>query len=102
MGRRQGRSGAGENGAVHENEPGRQLLVLPDRDTAEEVAADVVRRWPELGEPELVRESLAGEDDAEDAQWLVVLTPPGGGWPDGLLTALDALAAAYDGWREDA
>ncbi|WP_055585968.1 hypothetical protein [Peterkaempfera griseoplana] len=87
---------------MHESHPSRQLLVLPDRDTAEEVAADVVRRWPELGEPELVREALAGEDDAEDAQWLVVLTRPGDAWADALLTALDALAAAHDGWREDA
>lgn len=80
----------------------RHILVLPDRDAAEEVAEKAVgrpaRRFekpPE--EPQLVREALAGEDDAEDAQWLVVLEDPEGRYDR---AALDALAEEYDGWLE--
>ncbi|MGK4583343.1 hypothetical protein [Kitasatospora sp. HPMI-4] len=80
----------------------RQLLVLPDRDAAEEVAEELSARWPDLGELEVVRDSLAGEDDADDVQWLVVVDPPEEtGWTAELLTALDALAADQDGWREE-
>ncbi|MDH6131652.1 hypothetical protein P3T37_001026 [Kitasatospora sp. MAA4] len=81
---------------------GRQLLVLADRDAAEAVAADLAIRRPELGTPELVRDALAGEDDAEDAQWLVVLEPPAAGWDGALLADVDAAVADQDGWREDA
>ncbi|MCC5034988.1 hypothetical protein DMH02_017650 [Streptomyces sp. WAC 00631] len=73
------------------------LLVLPDRDAAEEAAAEAVERFRLGREPELVREALAGEDDAEDAQWLVVIEEPA---PDLDPAALDALAAEYDGWLE--
>lgn len=80
----------------------RQLLVLPDRDTAEEVAEELSARWPDLSGIELVRDALAGEDDAEDAQWLVVLeAPEAGGWTAELLAALDELSAEQDGWREE-
>ncbi|WP_051732119.1 hypothetical protein [Kitasatospora phosalacinea] len=79
----------------------RQLLVLPDRDAAEEIAEELSARWPELGEVEVVRDSLAGEDDAEDAQWLVVVeAPEDEGWNARLLTQLDQLVAEQDGWRE--
>ena len=48
-------------------------------------------------EPQLVRDALAGEDDAEDVQWLVVVEDP-----DGTLdaAALDEFVAGWDGWRE--
>jgi hypothetical protein len=79
----------------------RQLLVLPDRDAAEEVAEALSARLPELGEMEVVRDSLAGEDDAEDAQWLVVVEAPEEiGWTAKLLAELDELAEEFDGWRE--
>jgi hypothetical protein len=75
------------------------VLVLPDRDAAEELASRLISAHPGLPEPELHREALAGEDDAEDAQWLVVLAPP---LPDALTVAdLHDLAAEYDGWLED-
>ncbi|WP_326599093.1 hypothetical protein [Streptomyces sp. NBC_01803] len=75
----------------------RHILVLPDRDTAEDVAAELTERLGLPDEPRPVREALAGEDDAEDAQWLVVLD----GLPDGCDTAaLAELAEAYDGWLE--
>ncbi|MFI8106267.1 hypothetical protein [Streptomyces sp. NPDC086023] len=75
----------------------RHVLVLPDRDAAEEVAEEVADRFGIGEEPQLVRDALAGEDDAEDAQWLVVLEDP-----DARLdpAALDELAAAYEGWLE--
>ncbi|MDH6138749.1 hypothetical protein P3T35_000738 [Kitasatospora sp. GP30] len=76
---------------------GRQLLVLADRDAAEALA----ERWPALGPFELVRDALAGEDDAEDAQWLVVLEEPAEGWDAATVAAVDALAGEHEGWRED-
>ncbi|WP_189883125.1 hypothetical protein [Streptomyces xantholiticus] len=75
----------------------RHVLVLPDRDAAEEVAETIGDRFTVTGEPQLVRDALAGEDDAEDAQWLVVVEDP-----DGRLDAdaLDEFVADWDGWRE--
>ncbi|MEY9845161.1 hypothetical protein ABH940_002231 [Streptacidiphilus sp. BW17] len=74
------------------------VLVLPDRDVAGELAQKLAAEYPGLPEPELHRDALAGEDDAEDAQWLVVLEAP---LPSGLTpAALDALAADHDGWLE--
>lgn len=82
-----------ENGRVNV----RHVLVLPDRDAAEEVAQEAVDRFGLPEEPQLVRDALAGEDDAEDAQWLVVVEDP----RERLDTAsLDDLAAEYDGWLE--
>ncbi|SDK62047.1 hypothetical protein [Streptomyces indicus] len=76
----------------------RHVLVLPDRDAAEELAEALPDRFGITEEPQLVREALAGEDDAEDAQWLVVLADE-----DEALDAaeLDAFAAEFEGWRED-
>jgi hypothetical protein len=80
----------------------RQLLVLPDRDAAEETAEELGATQPDIGELEIVRDALAGEDDAEDAQWLVVVEAPDTGWTPALLHALDAIAAEHEGWREEA
>ncbi|MCS0638147.1 hypothetical protein NX801_21320 [Streptomyces sp. LP05-1] len=76
----------------------RHVLVLPDRDAAEEAAEALGDRFGIAEEPQLVRDALAGEDDAEDAQWLVVVEDP-----RGTLAAaeLDAFAAEWDGWREE-
>jgi hypothetical protein len=73
------------------------VLVLPDRDSAEEVARELTPRFGVSEEPRLVRDALAGEDDAEDAQWLVVVEDPAE-----LLDplALDDLAAEFEGWLE--
>lgn len=73
----------------------RHILVLPDRDAAEEIAEELGERFPRSPAPQLVREQLAGEDDAEDAQWLVVLE---GSCADP--RALAALAEGYEGWLE--
>jgi hypothetical protein len=75
----------------------RHVLVLPDRDAAEEAAEALGERFGVAEEPQLVRDALAGEDDAEDAQWLVVVEDP-----EGVLdaVALDGFAGEWDGWRE--
>lgn len=75
----------------------RHVLVLPDRDAAEEVAETMGDRFPVPEEPQLVRDALAGEDDAEDAQWLVVVEDPEGRLD---AAALDEFVAHWDGWRE--
>ncbi|MEV5495021.1 hypothetical protein AB0M50_06435 [Nonomuraea fuscirosea] len=72
------------------------LLVFAERDDAEEVAETLGEWFPELGVPRVVREALAGEDDAEDAQWLVVAE----GLDAGRLAKVDELIERYDGWRE--
>ena len=74
------------------------MLVLPDRDAADEVAALLAERFALPGEPRLVRDALAGEDDAEDAQWLVVVEAGADALDP---AALDELAGAYDGWLEE-
>ncbi|MDH2391248.1 hypothetical protein QCN29_21175 [Streptomyces sp. HNM0663] len=75
----------------------RHILVLPDRDSAEDLAEGLADRFGVMEEPQLVRDALAGEDDAEDAQWLVVVEDP-----DGRLApaALDDFAAEFEGWLE--
>ncbi|MFE7752556.1 hypothetical protein [Streptomyces sp. NPDC057428] len=75
----------------------RHVLVLPDRDTAEAVAEELPDRFQVTEEPQLVRDALAGEDDAEDAQWLVVVEDPAGRLDS---AALDRFAADYEGWLE--
>ncbi|URM91435.1 hypothetical protein LUW75_17295 [Streptomyces sp. MRC013] len=76
----------------------RHVLVLPDREAAEEAAEALVDRYGLDEEPQLVRDALAGEDDAEDAQWLLVVEDP-----DGRLSAtrMDDFAAEWEGWREE-
>ncbi|MER5945111.1 hypothetical protein ABT127_03510 [Streptomyces sp. NPDC001904] len=75
----------------------RHVLVLPDRDAAEEAAEALGDRFGVAEEPQLVRDALAGEDDAEDAQWLVVVEDPEGRLDPG---ELDGFAGEWDGWRE--
>lgn len=75
----------------------RHVLVLPDRDAAEEVALELSGRFGVPEEPQLVRDALAGEDDAEDAQWLVVVEDPKARLDP---AALDEFAAEYEGWLE--
>ncbi|MFC5856890.1 hypothetical protein ACFPZI_35640 [Streptomyces chlorus] len=76
----------------------RHVLVLPDREAAEAVAEEIGERFGVDEEPRLVRDSLAGEDDAEDAQWLVVLRDEQERLNPG---DLDEFAAEWDGWREE-
>ncbi|MEV6784936.1 hypothetical protein [Streptomyces sp. NPDC051098] len=76
---------------------GRHVLVLPDRDAAEEVAQELAGRFGVTDEPQLVRDALAGEDDAEDAQWLVVVDDPAARLDP---MVLDDFVAEYEGWLE--
>ncbi|MFF0224481.1 hypothetical protein [Streptomyces sp. NPDC004629] len=76
----------------------RHVLVLPDRDAAQEVAEALAERFGVAEEPRLVRDALAGEDDAEDAQWLVVLRDAEHRLDP---AELDALAGEWEGWREE-
>ncbi|MGW3509783.1 hypothetical protein [Streptomyces sp. NPDC000994] len=76
----------------------RHVLVLPDRDAAEEAAQALAERFAVDEEPRIVRDALAGEDDAEDAQWLLVLRDEA----ERLDPAeLDAFAGEWEGWREE-
>ncbi|MFB7456345.1 hypothetical protein [Streptomyces sp. NPDC056188] len=76
----------------------KHVLVLPDRDAAEEAAQALAERFAVDEEPRIVRDALAGEDDAEDAQWLVLLRDEG----ERLDPAeLDAFAGEWEGWREE-
>ncbi|MFD5283802.1 MULTISPECIES: hypothetical protein [Streptomyces] len=76
----------------------RHVLVLPDRDAAEEAAQELGERFGTDEEPRILRDALAGEDDAEDAQWLVVLRDERGLLDPG---ELDAFAGEWEGWREE-
>lgn len=76
----------------------RHVLVLPDRAAAEEAAEALVGRFGLGEEPLLVRDALAGEDDAEDAQWLLVVEDPGDRLDP---RQLDGFVAEWDGWREE-
>ncbi|MEU7482147.1 HAD-IA family hydrolase [Lentzea sp. NPDC042327] len=76
------------------------LLVLPDRDEAEELATEL------LGEgwaPARVhRDMLAGEDDAEDVDWVVELTTaPDGSPASAHRDELDELAERHDGFAAE-
>ncbi|MYR41856.1 hypothetical protein [Streptomyces sp. SID5910] len=62
------------------------------------MAQELGERFGLAEEPQLVRDALAGEDDAEDAQWLVVLRDEGERLDAG---ALDEFAREWDGWREE-
>lgn len=73
-----------------------RLLVLPDRADAEDLAAALRSRGAEVG---VHRELLAGEDDLEDAQWVVAVEAG----PAALAVddaELDAAAEAHEGWVE--
>ncbi|GAA0908157.1 hypothetical protein GCM10009549_14870 [Streptomyces thermoalcalitolerans] len=76
----------------------RHVLVLPDREAAEEVADALGERFALDEEPRTVRDELAGEDDAEDAQWLVLLRDEAGRLDP---QELDAFVGEWEGWREE-
>lgn len=76
----------------------RHVLVLPDRDAAQEAAQALGERFGLDEEPRILRDALAGEDDAEDAQWLVLLSDERALLDPG---ELDEFAAEWEGWREE-
>lgn len=79
------------------------LLVFPDRDTAEDVAAELADDG--FTEVRVVREALAGEDDSEAHEWAVyvredMVADEGGPVEGGLRDRFEALVAEHDGWYD--
>jgi anion-transporting ArsA/GET3 family ATPase len=71
------------------------LVVLPERDAAEEVAEQLAAEG--LAQVRVVREALAGEDDSEDHEWAVLVrTPDDPAWT----ARLREVAEAHDGWYD--
>lgn len=77
-----------------------RLLITPDRDDTEAAAEAVLDAGLATAPPRVVREALAGEDDAEDAQWPAIVPAPDAGWSAADLEALAGIAAEYEGWIE--
>jgi hypothetical protein len=71
------------------------LLVFPERDVAEEVAASLSDEG--FTDVRVVREALAGEDDSEDHEWAVYVRTPS---DPAYAVRFQALAAAHDGWYD--
>lgn len=73
------------------------LLILSDRDEAEELAAELLEEgWAPCA---VHRDMLAGEDDAEDVDWVIELTTAPDGTPASAHRAeLDDLAERHDGF----
>ena len=79
------------------------LLVFPDRETADEVAADLAHEG--FSEVRVVREALAGEDDSEDHEWAVhvveeMVADETGPVESGLRDRFAALAEEHGGWYD--
>ena len=71
------------------------LIVLPERDAAEEVADELqAEGWADV---RVVREALAGEDDSEAHEWAVYVRTPA---DPAYAVRFQALAAAHDGWYD--
>jgi len=71
------------------------LLVFPDREAAELVAARLETAG--LADVRVVREALAGEDDSEAHEWAVhVRTPDDRAYA----VQLQAIAERHDGWYD--
>ena len=86
--------------AVRELIPPTVLVILPDRDEAEELADELLADgW---GPCAVHRDMLAGEDDAEDVDWVIeVTTAPDGTPASAHRDELDDLAERHDGFTGD-
>ncbi|KRC92349.1 hypothetical protein ASE25_03080 [Terrabacter sp. Root85] len=71
------------------------LIVLPERDTAEELADELEAEG--LADVRVVREALAGEDDSEAHEWAVYVRTPS---DRAYAVRFQALAAVHDGWYD--
>jgi hypothetical protein len=79
------------------------LLVFPTRHIADEVAAALSDEG--FTEVRVVREALAGEDDAEDHEWAVhvrevMVADESGPVEGGLRDRFEALARQHGGWYD--
>jgi protein subunit release factor A len=79
---------------------GSLLLVLHDREDAEEAARKLAAAgWSPCA---VHKDLLAGEDDAEDADWVVeLITGPGGHPAASHRAQLEDMAARHDGFVTD-
>lgn len=78
------------------------LMVFPDRDSAEEVADQLSDE--EFASVRVVAEALAGEDDAEDVDWVVHVVHDAADDPatdQEMVQRFTALAEDYDGWLDE-
>lgn len=75
------------------------LLVFPDRDVAEAVAASFDRH--DYASVRVLRDALAGEDDADDVEWAVHVVDERAS-PDEATerTRMQALATDNGGWYD--
>lgn len=79
------------------------LLVFPDRDVAEQVAAELEDEG--FTSVRVVREALAGEDDSEAHEWAVhvveaMVADESGAVAQGLRDRFSALVEEHDGWYD--
>lgn len=79
------------------------LLLFPDRDVADEIAAELADEG--FTEVRVLRVAHAGEDDAEDHEWGVhvreeLVTDESGPVAGGLRDRFRALAEQHDGWYD--
>ena len=74
------------------------LLVLPEREVAEELADELALEG--FARVRVIREALAGEDDAEDHDWAVYVRDVDGADPDRTRSRLQALAEEHEGWYD--
>jgi precorrin-6B methylase 1 len=79
------------------------LLVFPDRQTADDVAAELADEG--FTEVRVVREALSGEDDAEDHEWAVYVREKNvadetGPTEQGLEDRFAALVEQHGGWYD--
>ena len=79
------------------------LLVFPERQVAEQVAADLEDEG--FTDVRVVREALSGEDDSDAHEWAVyvveeMVADESGPVESGLRERFEALAAEHDGWYD--
>ena len=78
------------------------FIVVAERDLAEQIAAELAEEFEQV---RVVREAMAGEDDAEAVEWGVEVTEPNvidtsRPVEQGLRVRFTALAEGHDGWYE--
>ena len=78
-------------------------MVFPDKDTADDVAADLADEG--FSEIRVIREALAGEDDSEDHEWGVyvredMVADETGAVEGGLRERFEALVKEHGGWYD--
>ena len=82
---------------------GEHLLLFSDRDTADEIAAELSEEG--FAEVRVLRVAHAGEDDAEDHEWGVhileeMVADESGPVEGGLRDRFEALAKEHGGWYD--